>query len=158
MNKIIKIVLIIALIVLVVIQFIRPEKNSEGYESVVFFEEETAPSPQVAAILKENCYDCHSNQTQYPWYAEIAPFSLFLNDHILDGKKHFNVSAWKKYSDKKKEHKLEEVVEMIENNEMPLTSYTLLHGDISGAEKKLLLQWAGLSRLKYKHLLEVSSK
>ncbi|MEM0518423.1 MULTISPECIES: heme-binding domain-containing protein [Aequorivita] len=157
MKRVIKIVLIVALIALVAIQFIRPEKNSGGYENVTLFETETKPSAKVAAILKENCYDCHSDQTVYPWYAEIAPMSFWLDDHIEHGKKHFNVSAWNDYTLKKKEHKLEELVEMVEEGEMPLESYTILHGDISEAEKKLLLQWAGVARLQYKQQLEVSS-
>lgn len=155
--KVIKIVLIVALIALVAIQFIRPDKNNEGYKSVTIFEQETKPTAKVATILKENCYDCHSNQTQYPWYAEVAPFSLWLDEHIIDGKKHFNVSAWDTYSIKKKEHKLEELVEMVEKDEMPLCSYTIIHGNLSEENKKLLLQWAGLARLQYKHQLEVSS-
>lgn len=157
MRKVIKVLLVLALVALVAIQFIRPEKNSEGYKSVTSFESETKPSAEVAAILKESCYDCHSNQTQYPWYAEVAPFSLWLEEHIIDGKKHFNVSAWNDYSVKKKEHKLEEFVEMIEKDEMPLRSYTIIHGNLSEDDKKLLLQWAGLARLQYKHQLEVSS-
>lgn len=156
-RKVIKVLLVLALVALVAIQFIRPEKNSEGYKSVVSFEAETKPSAEVAAILKESCYDCHSNQTQYPWYAEVAPFSLWLEEHIIDGKKHFNVSAWNDYSVKKKEHKLEEFVEMVEKDEMPLRSYTIIHGNLSEDDKKLLLQWAGLARLQYKHQLEVSS-
>lgn len=157
-KKGIKIFLILALVALVFIQFIRPEKNNEGYKSVASFEAETKPSEQVAAILKESCYDCHSNQTRYPWYAEVAPFSLWLNDHIVDGKKHFNVSAWQEYTVKKKEHKLEELVEMVEQEEMPLKSYAFIHGNISEDDRKLLLQWAGLVRLQYKHQLEVSSR
>ncbi len=156
-KKVIKIVLVLALIALVAIQFIRPEKNNGGYENVALFETETKPSVKVAAILKENCYDCHSDQTQYPWYAEVAPFSLWLDDHIEHGKKHFNVSAWNDYSIKKKEHKLEELIEMVEDDEMPLNSYTIIHGDLSEDDKKLLLQWAGVARLQYKHQLEVSS-
>lgn len=157
-KKVIKVVLVLALIALVAIQFIRPEKNSEGYKSVALFETETKPSNKVASILKQNCYDCHSNQTQYPWYSEIAPASLWLADHIDEGKEHFNVSAWENYTVKKKEHKLEELVEMVEDDEMPLQSYTIIHGNLSKDEKKLLLQWAGLARLQYKHLLEVSKK
>lgn len=157
-KKVIKIILVLALIALVVIQFIRPEKNNEGYKSVASFETETKPSAKVASILMESCYDCHSNQTQYPWYSEVAPFSLWLDDHIEDGKKHFNVSDWNNYTVKKKEHKLEELVEMIEKDEMPLQSYTIIHGSLSEDDKKLLLQWAGLARLQYKHQLEVSLK
>ncbi|CAM3481678.1 heme-binding domain-containing protein [Aequorivita lipolytica] len=157
MNKVIKIVLVLALVALVAIQFIRPEKNNGGYESVALFEAETKPSVKVASILKESCYDCHSDQTQYPWYAEIAPASLWLADHIEEGKEHFNVSAWKNYTVKKKEHKLEELVEMVENGEMPLESYAIIHGNLSEEDRKLLLQWAGVARLQYKHQLEVSS-
>ena len=65
----------ILLIGLIVIQFIRPDKNIGGYEEIKVFIEDTKPSSEVIAILEENCYDCHSNQTRYPWYAEIAPFS-----------------------------------------------------------------------------------
>ncbi len=157
MKKGIKIFLIVALIALIAIQFIRPEKNNGGYESVAIFEAETKPTQELAQILKENCYDCHSNQTYYPWYAEVAPFSLWLEEHIEDGKKHFNVSAWEEYTTKKKEHKLEELVEMVEEDEMPLKSYTIIHGNLSESEKKLLLQWAGVARLKYKQQLEVST-
>ncbi len=158
MKKPIKIILVLALIALIIIQFIRPERNDGGYEGINAFEAETKPSEQVATILQENCYDCHSNHTEYPWYSNIAPFSYWQQAHVEDGKKHFNVSKWESLSTKKKEHGLEEVIEMVEDDEMPLWSYTILHGDISEAEKKLLLQWAGVARLRYKHQLEVSAK
>ena len=80
-----------------------------------------------------------------------------IDEHIIDGKKHFNVSAWEAYSVKKKDHKLEELIEMVENGEMPLDSYTWLHGDLSEKDTKLLLQWATLVRLQYKNSLEVSA-
>jgi len=158
MKKIIKYVLIIALIALVVMQFIRPEKNNAGYDSVAAFEAETKPSVVVAGILKDNCYDCHSNQTKYPWYAEIAPFSYWLEDHIKHGKGDFNVSKWEDYSLKKKDHKLEEVIEMVEKGEMPLDSYTWIHGNLSEEDKTLLLQWVALARMQYKAQLEITSK
>ncbi|MAP53498.1 heme-binding domain-containing protein [Altibacter sp.] len=156
MKKILKIFLVLALIALIVIQFIRPEKNQAGYESVMAFERETKPSAQVASLLKENCYDCHSNHTQYPWYAEIAPFSFWLAEHIEHGQGHFNVSEWESYSAKKKDHKLEEVIEMVKEGEMPLDSYTWIHGDLSEDETVLLLQWATVARLQYKAQLEIS--
>lgn len=156
MKKIVKIILVILLIALIILQFFRPEKNSGGYESVAAFESETKPSTQVKAILKESCYDCHSNQTQYPWYSEIAPISLWLEDHIEHGKGHFNVADWESYSVKKKDHKLEELFEMVEAGEMPLPSYTWVHGNILEDERKLLLQWVGLARLQFKQQLEIS--
>lgn len=158
MKKILKYFLIVALIALVVIQFIRPERNNAGYESVMAFENDTKPSVQVAGILKENCYDCHSNHARYPWYAEVAPFSFWLADHIKHGSGHFNASIWEEYSVKKKDHKLEEIIEMVEKGEMPLNSYTWIHGKLGDDDKELLLQWAGLARLQYKTQLEISSK
>ena len=158
MKKFIKYFLITALIALVVIQFIRPDRNDGGYETVMVFEKEAKPSVEVAAILKENCYDCHSDHTRYPWYAEIAPFSFWLADHIEEGNEHFNVSVWESYSVKKKDHKLDEVIEMLEKYEMPLDSYTWLHGNLSEADRKLLIQWAGLARLQYKEQLKISFK
>lgn len=157
MKKVLKWFFILALAALIVIQFFRPEKNNGGYESVMAFEKETKPSAHLASVLKENCYDCHSNQTQYPWYAEIAPISFWLEDHIKHGKGDFNVSEWGTYSAKKKDHKLEEVIEMVEKGEMPLDSYTWLHGNLSEDEKKLLLQWATVARLQYKNELIISS-
>ncbi len=156
-KKAIKVLVVLVLIALLALQFIRPEKNNSGYNSISLFETETKPTVKVSSILKNNCYDCHSNHTQYPWYAEIAPVSLWLEEHINHGKKKFNVSDWENYSLKKKDHKLEELIEMVENNEMPLSSYTLIHGKLSKDDKNLLLQWANLVKLQYKYQLEVSS-
>lgn len=150
MKRIIRIILIILLIALVAIQFIRPNKNNGGYDSIVEFEKETKPSTQVASLLKENCYDCHSNQSQYPWYSQIAPISFFMAEHIKEGKEELNLSNWKTYSLKKKDHKLEELIEMVEEHEMPLESYTWIHGDLREQDRSLLIQWATMARLHIK--------
>lgn len=155
--KIIKTILVLALVALIMIQFVHPDKNNGGYEGVSAFETETRVSTDVAVLLKENCYDCHSNQTHYPWYSNLAPFSYWQEDHVKDGKRHLNVSEWSQLSVKKKEHKFEEIGEMIENGEMPLKSYTWFHGDLSPEQRQLLIQWAGMSRLQYKNQMEVSA-
>lgn len=147
--KFIKYFFILALVAFVLIQFYRPEKNQGGYETVAHFEQEAQVSPELAAIFKTNCYDCHSDQTVYPWYAEIAPVSFWLKDHIDDGKRHYDVSSWESYSAKKKDHKLDELIEYVEEGEMPLDSYTWLHGDLSEEDTKTILQWAQVQRLRY---------
>ena len=148
---------ILLLLTLVVIQFIKPDKNNDGYQSVALFEKEIVPTKEIAMILKNNCYDCHSDQTNYPWYNNISPINYWLEEHIEDGKRHFNVSAWEKYSARKKDHKLEELIEYVEQGEMPLDSYTWLHGDLSNQDTQTLLQWAQLSRIKYqKQMLELA--
>ena len=153
MKKVAKIIGIILLLVLIALQFIRPDKNQEGYESVAAFEMETQPTAEIKTILRNNCYDCHSNQTVYPWYAEIAPISYWLDEHVEDGKKHFNVSAWESYSVKRKDHKLDELIEEVDEGHMPLNSYTWLHGNLSDSEKKILISWTKEVRKKYQSQL-----
>ncbi len=148
--KIIKKILILALVALVGIQFWRPEKNQSGYDTLAAFEAETKPTEQITAILKANCYDCHSSQTTYPWYAEIAPVSLWLDDHIRHGKGDFNMSDWASYSVKKKDHKLDEFIEEVEEGHMPLDSYTWIHGTLSEEDKTALIAWAREARKPYR--------
>ncbi len=147
--KLLKKVLIVLLVVLVLIQFYRPEKNNAEYRDIAAFEAETKPGKEVAAILEAQCYDCHSNKTTYPWYAEIAPISFWIGDHIEEGNEHFNVSEWSTYNDKKKDHKLEELIEEVEEGEMPLNSYTWIHGTITEEDKETLITWVKQVRKNY---------
>ncbi len=158
MKRIVKFVLKLALVAFVIIQFIRPDKNNGGYQDLVFFEEELKPSKEVVGILKANCYDCHSNETKYPWYAEISPVNYWLEDHVEEGKEELNFAEWESYSVKKKDHKLEELIEEVEEGHMPLDEYTWMHDKLSPEDKKSLLQWATLARMQYKSQLEVSMK
>ncbi|MEP2937309.1 MAG: heme-binding domain-containing protein [Gilvibacter sp.] len=135
--------LIFALISFVVMQFFRVDKNTAEGEYMKAFVTETNPPDEVIAILKVACYDCHSNNTRYPWYAEIAPVSYWLDDHIRHGKGDLNFSEWESYSVKKKDHKMEEVQEMLEKGEMPLDSYTWTHGDarLTDEQKEAIYAW-----------------
>ena len=143
--------LILALLVLVVLQLVRPDKNDGGYDSLKTFVTETTPTDEVTVILKTACYDCHTNQTKYPWYANVAPFSYWIDEHIEHGKGHLNFAEWGNYSDKRKDHKLEEVIEMVEEKTMPLPSYTWIHKDaiLDEAQTAALINWAKLARVQY---------
>ncbi len=147
--KILKKVLIGALVVLVLLQFYRPDKNDAPIRDVAAFEAETLPTPEIKTILEAKCYDCHSNKTEYPWYAEVAPFSILIADHVEEGNEHFNVSKWNSYDDKKKDHKLDELIEEVEEGEMPEKGYALIHGGISDKEKEALIAWTRKAREKY---------
>lgn len=99
------------------------------------------PTSEVTSLLKSACYDCHSNESRYPWYSEVAPISWWLQDHIDEGKEHLNFSIWGTYSDKRADHKLEECAEEVEEGEMPLDSYTWTHNDANlSAEQRELLE------------------
>ncbi|MEO1009891.1 MAG: heme-binding domain-containing protein [Bacteroidota bacterium] len=149
--KLAKKVALVLLVVLIAIQFYRPEKNNAQGDHTAFFLAETTPSQEVRSILERACYDCHSNNTHYPWYNNIAPVSFWIAGHVSEGKQHLNFSDWNSYSVKKKDHKLEEVVEMVENNEMPLTEYTWTHKNakLTQEQRQLIMVWAEKTRIPY---------
>lgn len=135
----------LALIVLLVLmQLYRPEKNisTEKEPASDFLLVNNAPE-NVAVIFKDACYDCHSNNTKYPWYSEVAPVSWWLANHIDEGKEHLNFSAWTDYNLKKKNHKLEEIIETVEKRQMPLKSYLPMHPEakLSEAQITTLTDW-----------------
>ena len=132
------------LVVFIVIQFIRPARNQSNAQSP---NDITAiyPVPEnVQQVLQRACNDCHSNNTTYPWYANIHPLGLWLQNHINEGKEHLNFSEFGTYAAKKQAHKMEEVAEMVEKDEMPLPSYTWIHHDakLSKEDKDILLAWS----------------
>lgn len=149
--KIIKKILLLLLVVFIIAQFFGPEKNEGDLASIDAFIAETNPPEDVKLILKETCYDCHSDFTRYPWYNNITPVNYWLADHIKHGKKHFNVSKWEGSSIKRKDHKFEELIEMVEEKEMPLNSYTWTHSEakLTDDQIKAVVDWAKMVRLKY---------
>lgn len=149
--KIIKKVLVVLLIIFVIAQFFRPEKNEGDLASLDSFYTDTNPPMDVKIILQESCNDCHSNVTRYPWYSQITPVNYWMAEHVVDGKKHFNISGWENNSVKRKDHKFEELIEMVEDKEMPLPSYTWVHTEakLTNDQIKSVINWAKQVRFKY---------
>ena len=149
--KILKKILIGLLVVFIAIQFYRPEKNISKENDIAAFMQETNPPEEVRTILKTTCFDCHSNNTVYPWYDNIAPVSFWLADHIEEGKSELNFSEWATYSDKKKDHKLEELYEETEKRSMPLKEYTWTHEEarLTQAQIDAVVKWAKDTRSLY---------
>ncbi len=149
--KIIKKTLVLLLIIFVVAQLFRPQKNDGDIASVGSFFKETNPPDDVKIILKNACFDCHTNLTKYPWYNVITPVNYWLNSHIEEGKEHFNMSNWVGNSIKRKDHKFEELIEMVTDKKMPLNSYTWMHKDaeLTEAQIKAIVDWAEKVRLSY---------
>lgn len=105
----------------------------------------------VAGILKSSCYDCHSNNTRYPWYTSIQPVALWLDDHIQEGKAELNFSEFANYTPARRYRKLEEIADEIEHGEMPLKSYTWIHRDakLTDAQKQSVYAWVKNLRDEY---------
>lgn len=134
-------------IILVMLQFVRPALNLGSVEGKDDISHTVAVPAEIQAIFKRSCNDCHSNSTVYPWYANVQPIGLWLQHHVDEGKAELNFSAFNLYSDKRKAHKMEEIVEMVESHEMPLNSYTWIHKEaiLSTDDKIALKEWAMIS-------------
>ena len=130
-------------VVLVVLQAFKPEKNISNDHSKNIATLYPV-SKEVDAILVKACNDCHSNNTKYPWYAGVQPLAWWINDHIEDGQKHFNLDDFANYKLRKQYHKMEEVIEQVKEGEMPLESYSLIHGEakLTQEERVVLTNWA----------------
>jgi hypothetical protein len=148
--RILKRILLLLLLVFIVIQFIRPEKNiHEGSQPNNIAK--LYPVPQnVETILAKACNDCHSNNTRYPWYAEIQPTAWWLADHIKDGKKELNFDEFTTYRLSKQYKRLEQSKDLVEKGAMPLSSYTWIHKDaiLSKEEKQSFYNWIDSARAK----------
>jgi hypothetical protein len=138
--------LIVLFVIFIVIQFFRPAKNIAADASS--FKNDittiyTIPD-SVHNILQASCYDCHSNNTLYPWYNNIQPVAWWLNRHIQNGKRALNFSEFATYTVQRKYKKLNGIIKEIGSDGMPLSSYTLIHryAILSPKQKDLLISWA----------------
>lgn len=141
--KVIKAISWILLLILVFIQFIHPTKNIHAGPQPNHITTVYPATTAVTDILQKACYDCHSNNTVYPWYAHIQPVAWWLNDHITEGKHELNFSEFMQYRVRKQYKKLDESIDLINKGEMPLSSYTLIHKNaiLSKEEKQTLTNW-----------------
>lgn len=131
------------LIAVVGIQFMPTTRNQNNEVLESDFTNTFIVPHNVQNLLKNSCYDCHSNNTNYHWYHKIQPVSWLLENHIKEGKKQLNFSEFDTYSERKQKSKLKSIINQIKEDEMPLWSYTLIHKDakLSDVDKKLLISW-----------------
>ena len=142
MKKFLKIILFVLLVGFIVIQFFQPEKTNEEITELHFFNQLEVPE-EIQVLLTNSCLDCHSSQTRYLWYHHVSPVSWFINDHIIEGREELNLSDWKNLSVLDQISALDEMCEEVENGNMPLKPYLLLHPDakLSEEEKEMLCEW-----------------
>lgn len=109
------------------IQFIQPDRTNPPSDPAASFEAVAKPSPQAAALVRRACYNCHSNQTVWPWYARVAPMSWLVAGDVRDGRAHLNLSEWNRLSPEMSRIKMGAMCEEMRKGEMPLWQYLLLH-------------------------------
>jgi len=123
---------------LAAIQFVPVERVNPPVES------DLAAPDDVKRILRRSCYDCHSNETRWPWYARVAPVSWLISSDVAEGRREVNFSAWSQFTGGRLARKFKEIVEQVEENKMPQWYYVLLHPEakLEPREKEIILNWA----------------
>ena len=142
-------ILTLGFVIFLLIQFYQPARNLDyGQVLPTHFTKIYAVPSDVKSILRTSCYDCHSNNTEYPWYSYIQPARMFLDSHIKEGKENLNFSTFGDYSQRKQGNKLERIVKQIKSDEMPLASYTLIHKNaiLTQENRKVLINWIESTR------------
>ena len=144
MKRIFKKILIIGLVIFLLMQLYQPARNKD--DGVVLPSHITKlylVPDSVQVIFAATCYDCHSNNTKYPWYSYIQPARFMMEKHIINGKKDLNFSEFGNYSKRRQESKFESIIKQVRSGEMPLTSYTILHKNsrLTAAQKETIINW-----------------
>lgn len=146
--KRVRVVAVLLCVAIVVVQFFRPEKILAVDQSANSIAKNFVVTSEVQSILERSCYDCHSNTTHYPWYAEIMPVGWWLNSHINAGKQGLNFDAFSGYRPSKQYRRFKQIEDEIAKGDMPLPSYTFIHRNavLTVDEKDRMSRWVEAMR------------
>ena len=139
---------LVAGIVFSAIQFIQPAHNKSEQLPATDISKIVSMPDSVQAVLKTACYDCHSNNTSYPWYSNIQPVGWLMARHINQGKAVLNFSEFGSYSSRKQISKLTGIANSINDDIMPLFTFKMMHKSarLSKNEKTIILTWVQQSK------------
>lgn len=142
--RVAKKIFIALLIIGIIIQFVRPSKNVQFASSDADIAKVFRMPVTISGMLRNSCYDCHSNNTHYPWYSELQPAAWYMARHIKQGKKDLNFSEFGNYSVRKQQSKLRAIANAMQEGTMPINSYLWIHqnANLSKEQKSSIIQWA----------------
>ena len=148
MKKIFRWTAIVFAVLFVSLQFIRPAKTNPAIDQTRTLEQHVQMSEEVKSTLKRACYDCHSNETHWPWYSQVAPVSWFVTDHVNHGRNDLNFSDWSGYDKSTQAEYLRLIQATVKAEMMPLSSYLLAHSEakLSPEDKTIISDWAKTER------------
>jgi hypothetical protein len=144
LRKFLKLTTLAVAAIFVSLQFVRPPLANPPIDQTRTIESHARLTPEVAGIFARACRDCHSNQTEWPWYARVAPVSWYVEDHVRHGRRELNFSEWSAYDREQADWLLGAMCMTAERGRMPLPSYTRLHHSaaLSPADVRLLCAWS----------------
>ncbi len=142
-RKGLRLAFLVLLLIAVVAQFLPVDRSAPAVDPSQDFVSVTDPPAQLGQLIKDACYDCHSYETQYPWYSYIAPVAQWLQGHIDEGRQHLNFSIWTTYNAKRMDRKLKEAIHEVKEKGMPLNSFTWVHSEarLSDVQRAELTDW-----------------
>ena len=148
LRKVIKWILIVGVCLFILIQVKRPARTNPAVDAAQTIAAQTQLTPPAKDIFDRSCRDCHSNQTEWPWYTNVAPISWFIVDHVNTGRKNMNLSEWGKLDSGRQDRKLRQICDEVTDGAMPLSTYTPLHpgSKLSPADVKTLCDWTAAER------------
>ncbi len=148
MQKLVKSLLIVLVVAFLAIQFVRPERTNPPVDLSRTIHSQLQPPPEVARIFERSCQDCHSHQTRWPWYSNVAPVSWLVADDVEEAREHMNLSEWAKYERKDVEELLKDICKETSKGDMPLPSYLLIHRSsrLSPQDVRTLCEWSKAAR------------
>ena len=126
-SKIAKYLMLGAAIIFIAMQLVQPDRTNPAANPAASFAVVAKPAPEVTAIFKRACADCHSNETIWPWYSRVAPASWLVADDVKDGRAHINLSEWNFLSPEAARLKLKTACKLVRDGKMPLWQYRLMH-------------------------------
>jgi hypothetical protein len=144
MRKVLKLTALAVCVLFISVQFVRPNKTNSPVDQTRTIETHARVTPEVARIFERACKDCHSNQTDWPWYTQVAPVSWYVADHVEHGRRNMNFSEWSTYDREQADWLLGAICMTAERGSMPLSSYTRLHraAKLSPADVQTLCAWS----------------
>ena len=148
LGKIIKWTLIVFVCLFILIQLKRPARTNPAVDASKTIEAHTQMAQPAKDILERSCRDCHSNNTEWPWYTNVAPLSWWITDHVNSGRQNMNLSEWGKLDRDRQGKKLQQICDEVQDGVMPLSSYLPMHpkAKLSEQDKKTLCDWTAAER------------
>lgn len=139
-----KIIFWVFISAIVIIQFFPAERNDGSPYGKTDYISSLQVNNEIKGLLENSCFDCHSNKTHAYWYDHIQPIGWWMSHHVTEGKEELNFSEFSTYKLKRKIHKLEEIAEQIEKDEMAPGYYVLIHSGtkLSDLQREKLVGWA----------------
>ncbi|NAW51993.1 cytochrome C [Elizabethkingia argentiflava] len=146
-------ILLWSVLVFALIQLIPVDRKPKPIDRKNNFADIQKTPIHIASILRKACYDCHSNETQYPWYAYVAPISWTVKDHVNEGRARLNYSEWYGYNEDQKKGILQKSISTLQQRTMPMAAYMIKHpeANLTLTDRNLLIQY-------FKYLLDAKKQ